>query len=102
MKFSSSAIIISALVASTQAWELTVWLTDGRHVTTHGTKNSGCVTYDFDMNRGVNKAEFKDSLLADTFELYAAANCAGRVSYRSGEGSHTVTPSRIIRSYKVY
>lgn len=47
MKFSSSAIILSALVASTQAWELTVWMKDGRHVTTHGTTNSGCVTYDF-------------------------------------------------------
>ena len=47
MKFTTSTIIISLLAASTQAWELTVWLTDGRHVTTHGTKNSGCVTYDF-------------------------------------------------------
>ncbi|KAF2822502.1 hypothetical protein CC86DRAFT_469851 [Ophiobolus disseminans] len=102
MKFTTSTIIVSILAASTQAWELTVWMTDGRHVTSHGTKNSGCVTYDFAMTRAVNKAEFKDSLLADTFELYTQEKCGGKVSYRSGEGSHAVTPARTIKSYKVY
>jgi hypothetical protein len=122
MKFTTSTIILSILAASTQAWELTVWLKDGRHVTTHGTQNSGCQTYDFNskyfssllflpynkkltstlVNSPVNKAVFKDSTFADTFELYEKEKCGGKVSYRSGDGTHTVTPARVIKSYKAY
>lgn len=47
MKFTSSAIILSVLAASTQAWELTVHTNNGGHITSHGTVNSGCVNYDF-------------------------------------------------------
>lgn len=50
----------------------------------------------------VNKAEFKDSAFADTFELYAQADCGGSVSFREGKGSHDVTPARVIKSYEVY
>jgi hypothetical protein len=47
MQFSTTAII-AFLAASAHAWELTVTMADSRKVTTHGTKNSGCITYDFD------------------------------------------------------
>jgi hypothetical protein len=47
MKFTTSAIMLSLLAASTQAWELTVWMKDGRHVTTNGNRDSGCKTYSF-------------------------------------------------------
>lgn len=60
------------------------------------------MTNDMIVNSPVNKAAFKDSAFADTFELYEKAKCAGSVSYREGEGTHTVTPARTIRSYKVY
>lgn len=103
MKLSISTVIIPCLLSITaSAWELTINMADGRHVTSHGTLNSDCVTYDFDMSSPVNRAIFTESTFADTFELYEQANCGGRVSYRENGGNHVVTPARIIRSYKVY
>jgi hypothetical protein len=54
------------------------------------------------VNSPVNKAVFEKSLLADTFELYTGKSCGGDLSYRSGKGTHTLTPARKIQSYKVY
>lgn len=118
MKFNTTAML-SLLAAYAQAWELTVTMTDGRHVTTHGTFDSGCETYDFAskqqlitnihtwlmnhlaVTKPVNKAVFKESTFAKTFELYEQAGCGGRVSYRENGGTHTLVP-RTIKSYKVY
>lgn len=103
MKLSTTSLLIPCLLSATaNAWDLTVWMKDGRHVTARGTQNSGCVTYDFSMTSPVNKAVFHESLLADTFELYEQAGCIPSVSYKEHDGEHTVAPARIIRSYKVY
>ena len=105
MKIPTVAAILLPLLAasSANAWELTVSYAEGGSITSHGTTNSGCVNYGLDdRGRKVNRAKFKDSLLADTFELYTQKNCKGKVSYRNGEGSHKVSPARRIQSYKVY
>ncbi|EUC36383.1 hypothetical protein COCVIDRAFT_20584 [Bipolaris victoriae FI3] len=103
MKIPTSAILLPLfLTTATNAWELTVWLNNGKHVTAHGTRNSGCVTYDFDMNSPVKRAKFKESTFADTFELYEKEKCGGRVSYRENGGDYQIVPPRIIKSYKVY
>lgn len=90
------------LTTAANAWELTVWMNNGKHVTTHGTFDSGCVTYDFDMSSPVKRAIFSKSIWAGTFELYEQANCRGKVSYREGQGEHLIVPARVIKSYKVY
>jgi len=48
MKFTTTALTTLLLTASAQAWELKVTMTDGRHVSSHGTLDSNCKTYDFD------------------------------------------------------
>ena len=102
MKSSAAAAVLSLLLAATaSAWDLTVYMSDGRSVKSHGTTNSGCVTYDFDMSSPVNRAVFHDSAFADTFELYTQEKCGGKVSYREGKGDHSMN-ARIIKSYKVY
>lgn len=49
---------------------------------------------------GINNVFFKDSLTADTFELYADRNCRDLV-YKGHEGANPV-PDQIYGSYKVY
>lgn len=105
MKFLSVAtsVILLASSAIVSAWELTLYMEDGGHVTATGTFNSGCVDWDFDMTRSpVNRAVFSDSFFADTFELYEGKGCNPPVSYREGAGDHIVQPSRVIQSYKAY
>ncbi|EMD63749.1 hypothetical protein COCSADRAFT_331252 [Bipolaris sorokiniana ND90Pr] len=103
MKIPTLTILLPILLTTTtNAWELTIWLANGKHVTTHGTIDSGCVTYNFNMNSPVNRAVFSKSFWAKTFELYEHKNCRGKASYREGQGEHSVVPPRIIKSYKVY
>lgn len=102
MKFFSvatSVVLFAASVAS--AWDLTLYMDDGRHVEAYGTLNSGCVDWDFDMSSPVNRAVFHGSAFADTFELYEGKGC-NKLVYRNGEGDFSLTPSRIARSYSVY
>ena len=55
--------------AGATAWDLKVFIQDGRTVESHGTRDSGCVNYDFDMSSPVNRAVFHDSKHGETFEL---------------------------------
>ncbi|KAK4077987.1 hypothetical protein Purlil1_12185 [Purpureocillium lilacinum] len=99
-----TATTVFFLAASVNAWNLKVYLTGGpATINAHGTTNSGCVNYDIDM-RGekVHRAKFDDSAFADTFELFGKKDCKGGVVYRNGDGSHKISPSRTVRSYKVY
>ena len=102
MYFSASTIILPLLAATplASAWKLTVWMNDGRSVTTHGHLDSGCKTYEFNMNSPVKRAYFDSSISSGTFELYAQKDC-NNLSYRNNEGTYDLNPPRIIRSYKV-
>ncbi|KAF2632179.1 hypothetical protein BU25DRAFT_142933 [Macroventuria anomochaeta] len=103
MHFSASTLLLPLLTATplTSAWKLQVFMNDGRSVTTNGRLDSGCKTYEFNMNSPVKRAYFDSSLGSRTFELYAQRNCGG-LSYRNNEGTHDLNPPRIIRSYKVH
>ncbi|KAK3995545.1 hypothetical protein QBC44DRAFT_378361 [Cladorrhinum sp. PSN332] len=98
--------LLSLLVAgTTTAWKLDIHASDGRKVSTHGTRDSGCKNIEFTPVLNVNRANFKPAtdLYPDpkTFELYVNKGCSG-LSYRNGKGDWRLTPARKIRSYKVY
>ena len=87
------------------AWSLDVYGTDGRHANFHGTRDTGCNAISFQPVINVNKASFNPATDfypdPDTFELYLDTGCT-QLSYRSGKGSHTLTPARKIKAYKVH
>jgi hypothetical protein len=101
MKPTPIVAVLAFAVITVSAWDLTVYMKDGRHVETHGTLDSGCKTYDFDMSSPVNHVVFHKSRFAGTFELYGQKGCGGPVSYRNGDGDFRIVP-RVIQSYKVY
>ncbi|KAL1653454.1 hypothetical protein SLS61_003964 [Didymella pomorum] len=68
-------------------WHLTLTTVDGGNKYFHGKKNS---------------AEFDGSWNTDTFELYKDKDCENGWSYKNGKGKHTLTPTRAVKSYKVY
>ncbi|PYH42136.1 uncharacterized protein BP01DRAFT_385802 [Aspergillus saccharolyticus JOP 1030-1] len=97
-----STILISLLACHATAWSLTIHFIDGGHITSNGRLNSGCKAYDLLVgNRQVDRAEFKGSTFADTFELFSDKDCRNLV-YRNGGGNHRVQPPRQVRAYKVY
>jgi len=103
MKFLATAFTLSLLGGLTQAWDLTIYRTDGKYVHSHGTLNSGCVTYDagFELNtHNVNKAIFAKSTFAGTFELWSGRGCTGAM-YRDDNGPHNFSARKVL-SYKVY
>ncbi|EUC48135.1 hypothetical protein COCMIDRAFT_24021 [Bipolaris oryzae ATCC 44560] len=103
MKFSTSAILLPIFLSTaTNAWELTLWKINGQHITTNGHLPSGCVTFIYDMSSPVNRAVFSEGLIVNTFELYEEENCGGKVSYRDGQGEHSIKPPRVIKSYRAY
>ena len=99
-------LLLTGLAATTWAWSLDLYTTDGRHSNMHGHTDSGCVNIDFSPALTVNRARYDPATanfpdVTDTFELYVNRNCQ-RLSYRNNKGEFTLTPPRQIRSYKVY
>ncbi|PYI35411.1 hypothetical protein BP00DRAFT_453812 [Aspergillus indologenus CBS 114.80] len=95
-------LILPLLALQATAWSLTIYFTDGGHITSSGRLNSGCKAYDLPVhNRQVNRASFSESTFADTFELFSDKDCRNRV-FREGKGSHRVQPPRRVKAYKVY
>ncbi|AEO56617.1 hypothetical protein MYCTH_2301722 [Thermothelomyces thermophilus ATCC 42464] len=95
-----ASVLVTALLPLASAWKLQLWTTDKRHVTAHGTTNSGCKNLAFSPVLNVNKLKFEESAFADTVELYVNKNCDG-LSYRNDGGTYNIK-ARKIRSYKVY
>ncbi|KAK4244538.1 hypothetical protein P885DRAFT_41429 [Corynascus similis CBS 632.67] len=99
-----ASLFVAALVPLASAWKLDLWSKDGRHVTMHGTKDSGCKNIAFTPVLNVKKLKFNRATDwypdPSTVELYANRNCDG-LSYRNGGGTYNISP-RKIRSYKVY
>ncbi|KAJ9639325.1 hypothetical protein H2201_004062 [Coniosporium apollinis] len=100
MKFTLSAFSVALLASTTSAWSLKFYDTSGRVATSSGTLDSGCKTLSWSPALNVNKVTF-DQGIQGTFELYVNTGCSG-LSYRNGGGTWTLTPARVIRSYKVY
>jgi len=82
MKIASIAAAFVFVVSAT-AWDLKVFMQDGRTFKSHGARDSGCVNYDFDMSSPLNRAVFHDSKNGETFELYETKDCKMPVSYRN-------------------
>lgn len=103
MKFFS---IISSVVVFTagavSAWDLTLFMDDGRQVAASGIFGSGCVNKDFDLTSApVNRAVFHETLFAHTFELYEGNDCQTPPSFHNGKGDFKLTPAKPTKSYKV-
>ena len=100
-------LLASALLScvAVSAWNLDIYGTDGRHANFNGHLDSGCKDISFTPAINVNKAHFDPATPhwpdPSTFDLYVNANCQG-LSYRNNKGTFTLTPARVIRSYKVY
>ncbi|EEP80853.1 predicted protein [Uncinocarpus reesii 1704] len=99
-----SAVTFLSCLALSSAWKLDLYASDKRHVSTHGTRDSGCKNIDFSPALKVNRANFRPATNnwpdPGTFELYVNKNCK-KLSYRNDKGNHKMT-ARTIRSYKVY
>ncbi|RAH47419.1 uncharacterized protein BO95DRAFT_462124 [Aspergillus brunneoviolaceus CBS 621.78] len=91
-------LLLPLLALQATAWSLTIYFTDGGHITSTGRLNSGCKAYDLPVhNRQVNRVSFSESTFADTFELFSDKDCRNRV-FREGKGSHRVQPPRRVGS----
>ncbi|RPA93915.1 hypothetical protein L873DRAFT_1793345 [Choiromyces venosus 120613-1] len=102
MQFPTTLLFLTALTTTASAWNLVLTMEDRRTASMHGTFNEDCKKLDFDMSSPVTTAVFVGSFFADTFELYANANCKGGRVYRQGDGTFTVTPRFKVLAYKVY
>jgi hypothetical protein len=83
-------------------WHLTLTTVDGGNKYFHGKKNSGCINLSSNTDTKIKTAEFDGSWNTDTFELYKDKDCENGWSYKNGKGKHTLTPTRAVKSYKVY
>lgn len=113
MKVSATAFLVPLFLASITvaapveqaaigSWTLKLTNTKGGTYNMHGRKNSNCKNIELENKYPISRAEYKDNLFSDTFELYAQQNCKGPVSYRNDQGNYDLKPSRMIYSYKVY
>ncbi|KAF3035007.1 hypothetical protein E8E12_004716 [Didymella heteroderae] len=102
----TTALLSFAIVPLVSAidwdWHLTLTNVDGGKKYFHGKKNSGCNTLTSDTTSKIKEAKFDGSWNTDTFELYADGGCIAPWSYRDGKGTHTLKPTRVVKSYKVY
>ena len=101
MQLPTALFFLFALISTASAWNLVLTMKDTRTATMHGTVNSGCTKLNFDMSSPDITASFVESFWADTFELWANADCTGRV-YREGDGTHSITLPFKVQAYSAY
>ncbi|KAL2117987.1 hypothetical protein VTJ04DRAFT_7647 [Mycothermus thermophilus] len=97
-------VTLLAAATSASAWRLELTSSDGRKISMHGTKGSGCKNIEFTPYPKVKKAYFNPKTSwwpdPDRFELFVNRNCDG-LSYRNNGGNWNLNPPRTIKSYRV-
>lgn len=100
MQFPTIAtLLFLASTASALGWKMNVSYDDGTQIEEHGHHNSHCTKFK-KTNAGINNVYFKESTLADTFELFSDGHCKNLV-YKGHKGSNNV-PDQLYLAYKVY
>ena len=100
MHLATVLFFLTALISTASAWNLVLTMKDTRTATMHGTLPHDCQKLDLDMSSPVVTASFVESFWVDTFELWANADCTGRV-FREGDGTHPITLPFKVLAYKI-